>query len=42
MIVSAFIVLKWILTLRVPEKLPLYGLYVYVVHIYDFGMLKVI
>ena len=33
----------WILTLKVPEKLQLYGLYVYyVVHICDFGMLKVI
>ena len=31
-----------ILTLKVPEKLPLYGLYVYyVVHICDFGMLRV-
>ena len=30
------------LTLKVPEKLPLYGLYVYyVVHICDFGMLRV-
>ena len=29
----------WILTLKVPEKLQLYGLYVYyVVHICDFGM----
>ena len=31
-----------ILTLKVPEKLQLYGLYVYyVVHICDFGMLRV-
>ena len=30
------------LTLKVPEKLQLYGLYVYyVVHICDFGMLRV-
>ena len=30
------------LTLKVPGKLPLYGLYVYhVVHICDFGMLRV-
>ena len=30
------------LTLKVPEKLQLYGLYMYyVVHICDFGMLKV-
>ena len=30
------------LTLNVPEKLQLYGLYVYyVVHICDFGMLRV-
>ena len=30
------------LTLRVPEELQLYGLYVYyVVHICDFGMLRV-
>ena len=31
-----------LLTLKVPEKLQLYGLYVYcVVHICDFGMLRV-
>ena len=31
-----------LLTLKVPEKLLLYGLYVYyVVHICDFGMLRV-
>ena len=31
-----------VLTLKVPEKLQLYGLYVYyVVHICDFGMLRV-
>ena len=30
------------LTLKLPEKLQLYGLYVhYVVHICDFGMLRV-
>ena len=30
------------LTLKVPEKLQLYGLYIYyVVHICDFGMLRV-
>ena len=30
------------LTLKVPEKLQLYGLYVYyVVHIFDFGILRV-
>ena len=30
------------LTLKVPEELQLYGLYVYyVVHICDFGMLRV-
>ena len=30
-----------VLTLKVPENLQLYGLYVYyVVHICDFGMLK--
>ena len=30
------------LTLKVPEKLQLYGIYVYyVVHICDFGMLRV-
>ena len=34
--------LKVLLTLKVPEKLLLYGLYVYyVVHICDFGMLRV-
>ena len=33
---------KMSLTLKVPEKLQLYGLYVhYVVHICDFGMLRV-
>ena len=33
---------NYILTLKVPEKLQLYGLYVYyVVHICDFGMLRV-
>ena len=32
----------WGLTLNVPEKLQLYGLHVYyVVHICDFGMLRV-
>ena len=32
----------WSLTLKVPEKLQLYGLCVYcVVHICDFGMLRV-
>ena len=32
----------WPLTLKVPEELQLYGLYVYyVVHICDFGMLRV-
>ena len=31
-----------VLTLKVPEELQLYGLYVYyVVHICDFGMLRV-
>ena len=31
-----------VLTLKMPEKLQLYGLYVYyVVHICDFGMLRV-
>ena len=33
---------KSLLTLKVPEKLQVYGLYVYyVVHICDFGMLRV-
>ena len=33
---------SWLLTLKVPEELQLYGLYVYyVVHICDFGMLRV-
>ena len=33
---------KCVLTLKVPEELQLYGLYVYyVVHICDFGMLRV-
>ena len=32
----------WTLTLKVPENLQLYGLYVYyVVHICGFGMLRV-
>ena len=37
-----FVVFILHLTLKVPEKLQLYGLYVYyVVHICDFGMLRV-
>ena len=33
---------KFFFTLKVPEKLQLYGLYVYyVVHICDFGMLRI-
>ena len=41
-IISYIEIPKFTLTLKVPEKLQLYGLYVYhVVHICDFGMLRV-
>ena len=37
-----FIIILYTLTLKLQEKLQLYGLYVhYVVHICDFGMLRV-
>ena len=42
MICSVLLLSLSSLTLKVPEKLLLYGLYVYyVVHICDFGMLRV-
>ena len=41
-LVSVLLTFHNCLTLKVPEKLPLYGLYVYyVVHICDFGTLRV-
>ena len=39
---STFLWQDCVLTLKLPEKLQLYGLYVYyVVHICDYGMLRV-